>query len=481
MRKYYLLVSLVLVFFALPKFIFAATLNFSPASGSYSVGDTMSVSVLVSSTNEAVNAFQGNISFPNNTLQVVSVSKANSIVKLWVQEPSYSNGAGTVLFEGVTPNPGYVGANGRIITITFRVKSAGPAVVKFTSGQVLANDGSGTDVLSGLSSAQFSLTEAHGTPIPKDPEPEPAIPSGPKITSLFVSVIKQDDPLSSRAKFKLAVLNKSAPIDHYEIQADGISLPLWVDDGSGIYETPPLSSGTHSISFKAVESTGKYYLATVSVTIIGIDPPLITEYQKKLSTLDLVIVRGTTKYPYHLVTVYFDKANGQRISQSITTDKDGKFSLVLDTKLEEGSYTIWADVTNPKGSKSGPSKEATVVVAESGLTKAGWTVIQVLSVILAVALLILFLGAVIVYMWAAGKRLRRRIRKDVHAIEDTIHESLEYMHKDFSVHLDKLEKARGTRKLSKEETEIFDSFEKHLMELDRFLKKEVHTVEKDIG
>jgi hypothetical protein len=162
----------------------AATMFPSPGSGTYDVGKTFSVSVLVSSTDKAMNAASGVISFPSDKLEVTSVSKSGSIITLWVQEPSFSNSAGTISYEGIVLNPGFQKANGKIISVSFKVKASGTAQIKFTSGAVLANDGLGTNILSGLGSAQYTLGEA-AAPTPTEPTPPPATgtPSAPKITS----------------------------------------------------------------------------------------------------------------------------------------------------------------------------------------------------------------------------------------------------------------------------------------------------------
>lgn len=140
-----------------PAVIHAASLRFSPSTLSRTVGSTFSVSVYVSSVDEAINAASGVVTFPKGLLEVVGVSKANSVMNLWVQEPSFSNANGTVNFEGIALNPGFKGNTGNIVTITFRARSSGQATVRFSSGSVLANDGAGTDVLNDLGTASFSL------------------------------------------------------------------------------------------------------------------------------------------------------------------------------------------------------------------------------------------------------------------------------------------------------------------------------------
>ncbi len=143
--------------FLLPFTAMAASLNFSPAVLSRTVGNTFSVVVYVSSPDKTVNAVSGTISFPADKLEIVGISKAKSIVSLWVQEPAFSNAEGTFGFEGIALNPGFIGSRGNIISVTFRAKSSGQAKVYFTSGSVLANDGAGTNILENLGTANFSI------------------------------------------------------------------------------------------------------------------------------------------------------------------------------------------------------------------------------------------------------------------------------------------------------------------------------------
>ena len=157
MAKTYTLIFLFLLFEALPFSAEAATLSLSPASGSYAVGSTFSVNVFVGSSDQAANAASGVISYPSDRLTVTSISKTGSIFTLWVQEPSFSNADGSASFEGIILNPGFMGSSGKVLTITFRAKIAGEAAVGFSSGSVLANDGMGTNILTGMHSAQITI------------------------------------------------------------------------------------------------------------------------------------------------------------------------------------------------------------------------------------------------------------------------------------------------------------------------------------
>ena len=183
--KFLLYLAFVAFFVALPATVSAANLYFSPSSGSRAVGVTFSVSVYVSSANQAMNAASGVVSYPADKLTVTSLSKTGSIFTLWVQEPLFSNSAGIVNFEGIALNPGFTGASGKLLTINFRVKTAGSASLNFSSGTVLANDGQGTNILASLGDAQFNLAGAVPTTIsPTTSSIISGTPSAPKISSL---------------------------------------------------------------------------------------------------------------------------------------------------------------------------------------------------------------------------------------------------------------------------------------------------------
>lgn len=132
-------------------------MSVSPSSGTYNAGSKINISVKVNTEGQSINAVDGTIGFNPSNLEVISVSKNNSILNLWVQDPTYSNVAGNINFGGVVLNPGYSGSNGNIITIAFKVKGDGKADINFKAGSVLANDGYGTNVLKTMNGASFNI------------------------------------------------------------------------------------------------------------------------------------------------------------------------------------------------------------------------------------------------------------------------------------------------------------------------------------
>jgi len=162
---------------------FAAALSISPSTGVYTAGQTFTARVVVNTSGQKINAAEGTLSFKPGELSVVSVNKG-SVFNLWTAEPSYSNSAGTISFSGGTPT-GYSGGAGSVLSVTFRTKGAGNPKVSFSDAAVLAADGRGTNVLTSMNGASFTVTSATVTPEPETIQyVAPAnTPGAPKITS----------------------------------------------------------------------------------------------------------------------------------------------------------------------------------------------------------------------------------------------------------------------------------------------------------
>jgi len=148
------------VFFALTPVYAApqAALFLNPDSGTFLVGSTFNLSVVLDTKGNSVNTAEIEILFPSDKIQLASPSVGQSIVQLWSAPPSFSNKEGVVYFVGGIPSPGIITADGVVLTFTFRVIAPGDAEIKFGSRtSILANDGRGTDILGQKPSAFFKF------------------------------------------------------------------------------------------------------------------------------------------------------------------------------------------------------------------------------------------------------------------------------------------------------------------------------------
>jgi hypothetical protein len=138
-----------------------ASLLFAPTTGTFTVGSTFNVSIIVNTGGSSINAVRADITFPASKLQVVNPSAGTSFISIWVNQPAFSNTAGTISFQGGLPSPGIKTDSGVVSTITFRATAPGVAKLTFRdTSQVLANDGQGTDLLSSHGDATYALNLA---------------------------------------------------------------------------------------------------------------------------------------------------------------------------------------------------------------------------------------------------------------------------------------------------------------------------------
>lgn len=157
----------------------AATLQINSPSTTLSYGETATLSIVVDTEGVAVNSAEAQIVFPADLVEVLSVSKASSVFSLWVEEPSFSNTAGIITFNGGVPTPGYTGSRGLVVSVVVKAKKVGEAVFTFSNTAVRANDGLGTNVLRSQQGKTIIIT--------KNEEPTVNVPALPgpilKLTS----------------------------------------------------------------------------------------------------------------------------------------------------------------------------------------------------------------------------------------------------------------------------------------------------------
>lgn len=118
-------------------------MRIEPTSGIVQIDDTFTTSVVVES-DIAVNAFSGVVTFDSDVLRVAEIDYNTSIANLWVTEPWYSNGDGTITFAGGTTQTGGFTGTGDLITITFQAESVASTSIGFRDANIYTHDGFGT-------------------------------------------------------------------------------------------------------------------------------------------------------------------------------------------------------------------------------------------------------------------------------------------------------------------------------------------------
>lgn len=155
--KYVWFLTVLLITLSISTHARAAELLVGPTTGTFTVGSTFDVSLLLDTQGTNINAIELIAQFPSDKLQLVSPSTGNSIIGIWTSQPKFDNQTGTIYIQGVVPN-GINVESGLITKLTFRVRSTGPAVIKIlNTSKILAHNGTGEDVLEQTHAGVYTL------------------------------------------------------------------------------------------------------------------------------------------------------------------------------------------------------------------------------------------------------------------------------------------------------------------------------------
>ena len=152
-----------------------ASLHLSPNSGTFYVGNTFDVSILLNTGKNNVNAIKADLKFNPKKLQIVNPATGTSFISIWAIPPFYSNTDGKMSFQGGIPSPGINTSSGSALTVTFRAVEPGEATIYFLdSSKVLLDDGKGTNILNSLGNGKYiiSLPPPEGPNISSSTHPD---------------------------------------------------------------------------------------------------------------------------------------------------------------------------------------------------------------------------------------------------------------------------------------------------------------------
>lgn len=485
------LIAAGLLFFSRPADAQAATLFLSPSSGSPTVSDTFSVNVDVSSTDRAINAFAGTLKFSSQVLEVVSLSKSGSVASLWVQDPSYSNDSGTINFEGVVLSPGFTGSGGKILTIAFRAKAAGAGLVSFTSGSVLANDGQGTNILSGLGSATYTVTAAGTTPSTPPPAVAPTgVPAAPTVTS-------------STNPNQQSWYNNGNPSFAWSLPSGTTGVNVLAD------HNPTTDPGTHAdgvfstYTYQNVQD-GTWYFHIKLQNSFGWGPTTHFEFQvdRTPPTTPSVTFDGntTTSNPTPGVFLSATDALSGVSSYLISIDGGPATSVAVSSVAAGASYPLPS--ANPglhtasikaEDAAGNTSTAATVTYtllpptpslvtvqpgASTAVLRVGNVVISNIEVFLAtLALLVLLM----LLLWIERRRKGNdlvAVQRQLTKVERLVHSAFDILREDMRKELKMMEKAKSMRELTKEEEKISARLRKDIDLAEKMIGREIEGIER---
>jgi len=387
------LLSLFSFLFSVSSAFAQANLFISPASGAYQIGETFSILINVNTGGKEINAVAAQINFDNTRLEVTEAGYSRSIFTLWTEEPVFSNVAGTIRFSGGLPNPGFTGASGVILRISFKPKASGQASVIFSSGAVLANDGKGTNIADNLKGALFNIVAAS----PSKPTPESAPTSTP-------ALVEAEKPISA---------------------------------------------------------------------------PTIAEWPTSLHAGDTLTVKGLG-HPNGKILIFVQKGTNDPEITERFCGMDGRFTYTYNKPTAAGYYRIWLKNVTPEGVTSGSSGAVNIEVAQPLFFRIGEVALNYATIIITLLVLLMFITLGFVATFLKTRQWRKKGRKEVGEAEDVLHRAFDLLKEDIRDNLKNLEKVRSKRGLTEEEERIATRLKRNLDDAERFLRKEIEDIGREV-
>lgn len=482
---------------------FAAEILVSPLTGSYSVGQSFTVTVQTNPQGKSVNAVETKMTFDNTKLSVSNISKTGSVFTLWTTEPTFSNTAGTISFGGGSPTPFSTKSN--LVSITFKVLKEGDAKVAVSSGSVLAADGLGTDVYSGAGNATFTGTAATETPKPK-PEPTPTETQTPtpetkkeeKPKTEDTAITFGDPPRAPEAgstvfldpevwyPTKVGIFTWDIPFDVNVMQLD---IATSSESEPKTKYDPPINqlSLNETMLVDGVQYLTMRYKNPVGWGGILHRKIMIDTTPPEKFTIDIRAGNSPTAFPL-LNFAANDLTSGIKKYQlsiagaepvEITPD-EAKLGYMLKN-LEDGTYTIKVTAYDFAGNKT-ESSAAVLITAgwhppvEVVATTSFWDIFKGKNLI--IILLVLIIIAQFVYATYVRKQheqKEQKLRKETKEIQDQMEKIFSALRDEI---YDQINLITKHERLSKKEKEAVEGLNQALEVSETLIEKEITDVSK---
>lgn len=489
-------VSLAVLLFGFTAITHAANVALVPSTGSYSAGQTFTVTVQALPAGDNINAVESTLNFDPAVLSVVSVSRDGSVFSLWTTEPSFNNAAGTITFGGGSPTP--FTSNSNILTITFRAVTNGAATVTFGDTSVLAADGRGTDVFGSATNGSYSVAAAT-TPTPT-PTPDTTPTQEADDTNDGEAIIFGDPPRPPEIGSQVfldpdvwysrtdGVFSWTIPFDvtavAVEVTTNPENVPQENEDAiidppveEFIISSENVSDGVQYVSVNFENQVGWGAVTNRKLQIDTTPPEPFAINVRAGATADSFPLLNFEANDVTSGIEYYDMTVADKEPIRITPD-EARLGYLLK-ELEDGTYTVKVVATDLAGN----TRESSVAV----LITAGW--IKPVEIedegsfwdfFTATNLLIIFLFVVItlltIFIWYTRKAQREKeekLRRETREIQDQ-------MEKIFSALRDEIYDQVNTitkrKRLSKNEKEAVEGLTQALEVSETLIEKEINDV-----
>ncbi len=444
------------------------------------MGEQFTVKVMIESREEAINAAEAVIRFPSAQLEVFKLNKNGSIFSLWAEEPSFENKNGLIRFAGGLPTPGFKRGSGTVLSIVFRAKASGLALIRFEQGAILSDDGLGTNILSELRSARYEI-EAMRVPPPSPPPslPKPVVVDTEPPEAFEIEVSPGTITTERSLKIKFFTMDKLSGMERAELEVDGQLIKKFAG-GFVEFTLPELRAGAHQLKVKAFDQAGNIRESAVNVTILSLPPPTIVYGPRIIHTGDYLGLSGIAE-PLTKVKLEFKQGvTGDEIT--VFSDQAGIWHGVFSrTMSQDGPGAVFARLVDASGVPlSGLSLPWTFKVQKIPFIQVGSMIFNQRQFLIILAAFFASVGLMLLFL---GKRLRRLfgfLRQETGESLSKIKQELKRMHKDLEEHTASIRRVKAAS-VSRREAEFHHRLEEEILELKKAMERAEKVIEDYLG
>jgi hypothetical protein len=489
-----LLIALFLGVFASASEAHAANLLVTPASGSYSSGQTFTVTVQADPAGDSINAVEAQLTFDTSVLSVVNVSKTGSVFSLWTTEPAFSNTAGTISFGGGSPTP--FTAKSTLMSITFRTLAEGTGALSFGTASALAADGRGTDVLKGKTGGSYTVAAAT-TPTPTPEESKPETPAAS--TEDNNAAIAFGDPPRAPEVGSVVFLdpevwyNKTEGSFTWDLPFDVNSMAVEIATSSENVPTnvvePPveefavsadnLTDGIQYLSIRFKNQVGWGAVTNRKIQIDRTPPeafPIIIQAGTTPSAFPLLMfdAKDTTSGIDHYELTIADK------EPLVITPDEAKLGYLLK-ELEDGTYTVKVIAFDRAGNKTESTKPVLITAgwvkpSETATETSFWSFLTPKNIFIALLILIVLMQfGYIIFERKQYAKKEERLRKETREIQDQMEKIFSALRDEI---YDQINNITKRPRLSAKEKEAVEGLNQALEVSETLIEKEINDVKK---
>jgi len=459
----------------------AATLQINSNSTTISLGDTITLYLVLNSEGVAINNAEAIIKFPNDLFDVVSIGKSSSIFSLWVEEPYFSNSSGVISFNGGVPTPGFNGSQGSVISIIAKAKKTGQANFSFSSAAVRANDGLGTDVLNNKQGKSITIIEK------KEPVIIPTVPVQ-ELSQDLVLQITSPTHTNQEQWYK-----DRDPIFRWAVSPGVDAVQMAIDNNNSGAPRVIYSPAIKEKSIKDLKDGIWYFKVrarkdgkwgSVSTYITRVDNTLPIKNgvnfsyddSKKILEVNADIIDETSGLDYY--NIYINDLLIEKVPSAEFVN--GNYSLIFKTPGDNNVKLVAVDRAGNSVESSGTFQTTAIPESVQPATSTDKQLLLTIGsfsapafyIIIIVLLLMIILLLVAFYLGSYYGKPHHKIKLRNALAKGDNTKVLHILKKRLEKHLEILQNIRHNRILSKEEKDIKAAIEGDLDEVDNAIEEQ---------